>query len=224
MGPTDPAVLEMQADAVKNGVPISQIIRGRGKEADAQLRQIEARVVQKYGNTFNWAGALQNYHADTSSLTKLQGNRDAVVAFENTANKNLDMFADLAKSIPDSGVPWVNTPLRLLDEKIVGSDNIAAVNAARQVANTEIAKVTSNPGLSGQLSDSARHEVMEYNPKDATFKQTLAVAKVLRKDMKNRHDSLDEMLGEIKGRSGGGTGGAPAPQATGPKSDPLGIR
>lgn len=152
------------------------------------------------------ATAQAAFSGDSQSLKKLQSNRDQIVSFENTASKNLDQFLGLAAKIPDTGVPWLNTPIRNLSANIVGSESMAAINAARNVANNEIAKVTSGGGLGGVLSDSARKEVSDYNPQSATLKQTIAVAKVLKQDMANRHGSLDGMIGEIKNRmSGGGT-------------------
>lgn len=149
---------------------------------------------------FNAGATKATFAADKGSLTAMQKQRDAVGAFEQTAGKNLDLFVNAASKIPDSGVPWLNTPLRLLTDKLVGSENMAAVNAARQIATTEIAKVTSNPTLAGTLSDAARKEVQDYNPQNATFKQTLAVAKVLRQDMANRRTALDQGITEIQGR------------------------
>lgn len=153
------------------------------------------------------------YQGDKDSLKKFQSQRDQIVSFEQTAGKNLDLFLNAASKIPDTGVPWLNTPLRNLNANVVGSENMAAVNAARQVANNEIAKVTSGGGLSGVLSDSARHEVESYNPASATFAQTKAVAQVLKQDMANRHGSMDATLSDIKSRIGGGgtqgSGGTP---------------
>lgn len=150
------------------------------------------------------------YAGDRDSLKKLQVQRDQINSFEATANKNLDLFLDAASKIPDSGVPWLNkVPLRMLDEKLVGSADMAAVNAARSIATNEIAKVTSGGSLSGVLSDAARQEVKNYNPADATFAQTIAVARVLKQDMANRHQALDETLSDIKSRIGGA--GTPAP-------------
>lgn len=142
------------------------------------------------------------YSGDKKSLENFQKQRDQIVSFENTAKKNLDLFLDAASKIPDTGVPWLNAPLRTLDSKLVGSENMAAVNAARQVANNEIAKVTSGGGLSGVLSDSARNEVGSYNPSDATFAQTKRVAGILKKDMANRHESMDATISDIKDRLG----------------------
>ena len=154
------------------------------------------------------------YAGDKDSLKKFQGQRDQIVSFEQTAQKNLDLFLNAAAKIPDTGVPWVNKPLRDLNANAIGSENMAAVNAARQVANNEIAKVTSGGGLSGVLSDSARHEVESYNPASATFAQTKAVAQVLKQDMANRHGSMDATLSDIKSRIGGGgtQQGPPKPQ------------
>ena len=153
------------------------------------------------------------YKGDTASLNNFQKQADQIKSFEQTAQKNIDLFISAAEKIPDTGVPWLNMPVRMLNEKLVGSANMAAVNAARQVANNEIAKVTSGGGLGSVLSDSARHEVEAYNPKDATLKQTLRVAKVLKQDMANRISSMDTTLGEIKARIGGGQPGAAPPAA-----------
>lgn len=170
------------------------------------------------------ATAQAAFKGDSNSLQKFQQQRDQIVSFEQTAQKNLDLFLDLANKIPDTGVPWLNTPIRNLDANVVGSANMAAVNAARQVANNEIAKVTSGGGLGGVLSDSARHEVASYNPASATFAQTKAVANVLKQDMANRHASMDATLGEIRGRIGNPGAANNPPQSSGPVTvtDPQG--
>lgn len=164
------------------------------------------------------AQAKAAYKGDTKSLENFQKQRDQIDSFEQTAGKNLDLFLQAASQIPDSGIPWLNSPMRSLDANVVGSANMAAVNAARQVANNEIAKVTSGGGLSGVLSDSARKEVSAFNPADATFAQTKAVAKVLKQDMQNRRESMDATLGEIRSRIG--STGAPA-TPTAPAATPA---
>lgn len=141
--------------------------------------------------------------ADAGSLAGMQKMRDAVGAFEKTALANLELFTNQAKSIVDSGSPLVNTPLRAINRQLLGSKEGAAFDAARQVALTEIAKVVNNPNLSGQLSDSARHEVSGLIPDNATLGQIYHVVQVLKQDMANRKKYLDEGLSEIKGRMGG---------------------
>jgi hypothetical protein len=127
---------------------------------------------------------------------------DTLSAFEQTGLKNLKQFTDLAAKIPDTGVPWVNTPVRNLDVNAVGSANMAAVQAARAVALREIARVTNDPKLSGQLSDHAREEVENLVPANATFNQIRAVANVLQTDMANVHMSLAAQKDDIGKRIG----------------------
>lgn len=148
------------------------------------------------------------FRANQQSLAALQKSRDAVAAFEQTALKNLDLFTDQAKQIIDSGSPLLNFPLRAVTQKMVGSEKFQAFQAARRVAVNEIARVTSNPNLTGVLSDSARHEVESFIPESATLKEVFRVANVLRQDMRNRRESMDEEISAVKSRIGGGS--APA--------------
>ena len=176
-----------------------------GRDSVTRARIVKASNAWAKDQGFSPADIVQiqaAYSGDKKSLENFQKNRDQIVSFENTAKKNLDLFLTTAAKIPDTGVPWINAPLRTLDAKLIGSDNMAAVNAARQVANNVIAKVTSGGGLSGVLSDSARHEVQDYNPKDATFAQTKKVAEILKREMANRHQSMDATIQDIKGRIG----------------------
>lgn len=187
---------------------------GRGGVARQKINHYAQEYARENGmSPKDLLVAQSAFQGDKASLAAFQKQRDQIVSFERTAQKNLDLFLDAAAKIPDTGVPWLNTPIRQLDEKLIGSAAMSAVNAARQVANNEIAKVTSGGGLSGVLSDTARKEVSNYNPANATFAQTLAVAKVLKQDMANRHESMDAMLGEIKGRTGN-PGSSSAPKAT----------
>lgn len=155
------------------------------------------------------------FNANKQSLKTLQGTADKVTAFESTAGKNLDQFLALADKIPDTGIPWLNTPIRSLNVSTMGSENQAAANAARDVALREIARVTNDPNLAGVLSDSARHEVSQLVPANATFAQIKAVAKVLKQDMANVHGSLNDQIVAVQQRIATPPGGtaAPAPKA-----------
>lgn len=141
-----------------------------------------------------------DYKADAASLVKLQGQRDAVGAFEDTALKNLDQFLELAKKVPDTGSPALNRPLRAIDEQALGSADLAAYNAARRTVIPEFAKILSNPTLSGQLSDSARKEVEDVISGGATLAQTLSIANTLKTDAANRRTSYDDQLAKVRER------------------------
>jgi hypothetical protein len=185
---------------------------GMGKQGAAVRSSILNRAAELSGVT-NLAANKADYKADAASLSGLTKMRDAVTAFEDTAGKNLDLFLEQAKGIIDSGSPAINAPLRF-GAKLAGSGNQAAYAAARQVAINEIAKVTSNPTLAGQLSDSARHEVAAFSPENASLKQIYAVAKVLKQDMENRRITLDSKINEVHGR----LKGSPSTQSSGAAS------
>ena len=197
---------------------------GMGAAAAVNRRQVLNRAALLDPNA-NIAANAAEFAADKGSLGKMQQMRDAVGAFEKTARANLDILIEQGRKIVDTGSPWINTPIRALSAKVVGDTNVPAYEAARRVAVNEIAKVTSNPSLAGQLSDSARREVEDFNPSNATFAQTVAVAEILSRDMKNRMSSLDEGLSAIKGRTKQSAVSGAAP-SSGPKmiraKDPQG--
>lgn len=167
----------------------------------AQLTPNDIAQIEAGGGDL--AGNKAGYKADSASLGKLQQQADAVNAFENTAKKNIDLFLATAKKVTDTGIPLLNTPARWI-AGAGGSADLAKYNAARQVAISEIAKIVQNPNLTGQLSDSARHEIEVFNPANATLKQTVAVMDLLKQDMANRKTSIDQQLKETRARIGGG--------------------
>ncbi len=156
------------------------------------------------------------YAGDKESLKKFQAQRDQIVSFEQTAQKNLQLMLDAGKKLIDTGSPLLNKPLRSLNRGALGSDEQAAFDAAQLIATNEVAKVTSGGGLGGVLSDSARHEMKEAMGTAPTIGNMIAVAKILQKDMENRHQSMDATLSDIKGRIGGGGRGEGAPATSQP--------
>jgi hypothetical protein len=163
------------------------------------------------------ATARADYDANRSSETSMQKQLDAVTAFEDTALKNLDQFIATAKKVTDTGSPLLNTPLRLISDKMLGSPDMAAYNVARRTVIPEFAKILNNPTLSGQLSDSARHEIEGLMDGNVTLKQVLATATILKQDTKNRRTALSDQLAGIRARI---QKGAPTPVAPRDTSTP----
>ena len=193
---------------------------GMGKKGAAVRTRIINRAAEIYKD-LDLPSQQAAFKANQASLTTLQKQRDAIGAFEETAKKNIDIFLNTASKVVDTGSPLLNAPVRMLSAKVLGSPNQAQYDAARQVALSEIAKITSNPNLSGALSDSARHEVAAFNPDTATLKQTVAVMKLLKQDMDNRKGSLDDQLKDIRQRIAAPPAGT-TPNAS-PGADPLGL-
>ena len=144
------------------------------------------------------------FKAQTASLTQLTQTLDAVTAFEATALANADILLETIQPLIDSGSPLLNRPLRAISERGLGSTELAAFRAARQVALTEISRVISNPRLVGQLSDTARTEVLRLIPEEATIAQINAVVQILKRDMENRRSALQDQIRVRQGSIGGG--------------------
>jgi hypothetical protein len=160
------------------------------------------------------AGNAAAYSANRTSLTNMQKMRDAIGSFEQTAKKNITVLEGTMKKLSDVGSPLLNKPWREV-QLVSGNTDVAAFNTALRVVINEIAKITSNPTMAGQLSDTARKEVESLTRGDFTIPQMVSTLQVLRQDMENRVESLDDTIGDIKGRlKPGGTATAPASGAS----------
>lgn len=175
---------------------------GMGKAAMGLKIRIMNRAMELKPGA-DLAGNAAGYKADKASLTKLQAQADFVDSFENTASKNLDTFLELAKGIQDTGSPYLNAPVRKLEELGAGDPKLAALNTALTTASTEIGKVLSGSTGNAALTEGAREEVKHLLRPDATLGQWLESAKVLKQDMANRKASVRSGLDEIRGRISG---------------------
>ncbi len=180
----------------------------------------KTKIMNRAGELFRNGDIVLNKEdvkANSKSLTQATALKDALTSFENTAIKNMAILESSAKKVLDSGSPLLNKPLRTIDEKVLGSTELPIYRAARQIVVNEVAKLTNNPNLSGQLSDSARHEIESLLPADMTLGQLLNLLPTLKQDMRNRTSSLDEQIATIRQRisdvGGGGGGGTPAAPA-----------
>jgi hypothetical protein len=189
-----------------------------GMRSPAMSAAIMSRAAELHPNgTTELAGNRASYEANKKSYDNVTGTLDTLSAFEQSGLKNLKQFTDLADKLPDTGVPWLNTPIRNLNKNLVGAQYMPAIEAARSVALREIARVTNDPKLSGALTDSARGEVSAFSPENATLPQIKNVVKVLQADMANVHTSLAAQKADIgtrlgikapKTQEGGGSSGA----------------
>jgi hypothetical protein len=191
-----------------------------GMRSPAMSAGILNQAAASPGGVPDIAANKATYGADTASLKKLQTTFDQVSAFENTAVKNLDLYISKAQAIPDIGARFANVPLRMITGKMIGEKNYAAMQAARQTAATETAKVLGSANASGVLSDSQKKEAMDVLDGNLPLAATIEVVNTLKQDFKNRHQSYQDQLKDIKGRMSPqsaqpAAAPAAAPQATG---------
>ena len=208
-GTLTPDALDMAAQQFASTGQMPNV--GRGGAVRSQIINAAAQKFPKVDLATNSAA----YKANEASLKNVTGTLDTLTAFESTGLKNLKQFTDLADKIPDTGVPWLNKPVRVLTRNMVGDQNMAAVEAARNVALREIARVTNDPKLAGTLTDSSRQEVAGLIPQNATLPQIKAVAKILQQDMANVHGSLQDQKTAIQQRLGTSATGGNGPTSSG---------
>lgn len=146
----------------------------------------------------------------TDALKKLQTNFSQVQAFEQTAEKNMDLLQQTAKKIPDLGTRFANVPARMISGNMIGTDNMAAFKTALNTAQTEAAKVLNSSNASGVLSDSARHELQDVIDGNVPFSALVASLNTLKQDMANRTQAYQQQIGDLQTRIKGAGGAQPA--------------
>lgn len=147
-------------------------------------------------------GHQSEFHADSQTLGKLTQQYHAVQAFESTAVKNGDRLVSLANKVDKTGMPVFEKWVRA-GKKATGDADVAQLNAQMQLYRAEVAKILTNPNLSGQLSDSARKEVEEFLSGASSAKQIAAVHNLLKQDFGNRSQALKDQIGELRGQMSG---------------------
>jgi len=158
---------------------------------------IRTRIINRAAEidpNLNIAANKAGFESNKSALTNLKRIHNSSKAFEQTALRNAKVLERTMQKAIDTGSPWLNRPIRLL-ATATGDPAMSAFNAALQTVTPEFARLLSSPTASGQLTDSARHEIATILSKDATPRQILAALDVLRQDARNRTMSYE---GQVK--------------------------
>jgi hypothetical protein len=178
-----------------------------------QLPSNLSRDPKLTGNIINQAGMMDKQAggegiavnktllaANTTSLKNLQKNFDQVSAFESTANKNLDLYLEKLNQIPDLGAKFANVPMRLINDRMIGTANYQAMKAAQQTAAAETAKVLSSANASGVLSDTQKKEAEDMLSGNLSYAAAQKVVATLKQDFANRHQSYQMQIKDIQDR------------------------
>jgi len=197
LGASSPALDQAAQRYAETGVLPSGFARSPGT-----LTAIMNRAAELNPGT-DIAGNSAVYSANKKALGDLQSQYSKVEAFEGTALKNLDLYVQKVKSIPDLGVRFANVPLRSITGTMIGEQNYAAMEAARKTAAAEVGKVLSSATGSGVLSDSQRKEAEDVLDGKLPLAATLQVVETLKQDLGNRHQSYNDEIGHLQGLVGG---------------------
>jgi hypothetical protein len=192
-----PEALEQAAIRfAKTGVLMST---GMGKHANAQKTKIVNRAAELYG-TLDLADQQAAYTANVQALKTLTTDASKMKAFKDTAVANAKVFLEQAKKIQDTGSPYLNKPIREMDEKLLGSPQMAAFNTARQTVVPEFARILQSYGGTGVLTDTARKEIDTILSPTATLPQIVSSLNVLTQDIENREKGMNDTIEAIQKR------------------------
>lgn len=188
----------------------------------AQLPQrsspaIIGQIIDEAGRLYpdaNLAANKADYTTNTQSLAVLRKAYDAATAFGNTAKLNAKVMLNAMSKIKDTGVPWLNQPIRTVDRRGLGSAEQTAFDVARQTVIPEFARLLSSPNAGYVLSDAARKEVDAVVRGDATMNQMIAAIQTLQLDSENKRVSYQGQIDEVRGRISGAPSRAAALNAT----------
>jgi hypothetical protein len=205
----DQEALDMVSDqyAMTGQIPTNL---GRGTAGQALVRRIISNAAKRNPGT-NLAFNRASYDSYKKTYGELTKTLTGMEAFKNAAEKNFVPLIELAKKIPDSGAPWVNQPMRLVNAQLLGDKEQYAFNLARSIAGREVERVVTDPAMKGALTVHAQQAAAELVRPDVTFNQLLAGLQVMTQDMDNVHSSYKEQWEDVgKKLRAGAPSGHPA--------------
>jgi len=189
----------------KAAVKDPRLLQGfaRGKEGRQLLLKVgkEMAGMMIGGADINRTRAA--FQSDLASLNKIVPVYDAVVSFENNAIKQGRILVDLGKQVDATGIPVYEKYLRG-GKQALGDTKVANFNAQLQVYRTEVAKILTNPNLTGQLTDEARKEIEAFLKGGISAPQLQEVVKLLEGDFGRRKEALQEQMDAIRNRMSSG--------------------
>jgi hypothetical protein len=213
-GPANDDALNFAADNYRK----TGKLPGGFNRSPATTAAIMARAAEqdKQAGGEGIAANKANLDAYSKSLDKLQTNFQQTQAFEGTALRNMDRLQQTLKDIPDLGVRFANVPARQITAKMIGTDGMARFKTDLQTVQTEAAKVLNSSTGTGNLTDSARHELQDIIDGNAPISAIMASMGELRIDMNNRTQSYQSEITDLQNRikNVGGTATQATPTGT----------
>ena len=199
---------------------------GWGKDAGAYKRAIVNHSFdlarEKGESVGDTIARRMNVKSLGAALTKMEGQKAAIESFENNARMQGQVLVGLADKVDQTGVPTLERWLRSGRREVQGDTDVTKFNTQMQIYSNEVARILSNPNLTGVLTDHARAEMKNFLDGASTATQVRDVVKLLENDMDRREGSIDYEIESLEREIAGKPqperpGGAPA--AAKPKSN-----
>lgn len=132
-----------------------------------------------------------NAKAEATSIGKMTGQVNAITAFEDLARFNGNRIIELVDKLDDTSIPIIEGPKRLLERKVIGSDDAAEFSSDLQSFQTEAARILNNPNMTGVLTEGARQDMQHVISGDATASQAKRIVNRIFAEMDVRKASFD---------------------------------
>ena len=190
-----------------SGAPLSQIVRGYGKQASALAQKVQLDAIkyiqEQAGMTPEQAGEelasrQSDYVAGRRSETQLVTMKGATVAAVDQIEYNVNQVKDILKNAPDLAdlSPVINA-IRMGVEKWTGDPQYSALYYYMNAVATESARILSGGQASiAQLHEGAREEANKWANINMTPKAFIdGVAPAMLAEGKKRVEIYDKAIG-----------------------------
>jgi hypothetical protein len=199
--PSTDALDLMAENALAGTMPSSRnpVLYSRVMDRAAQLAKERGLTAQQ---TVMERNAAQANKAALNAVTKQY---ETLKPFADMAEKNADILEQKAAAVTNLGGSFWNTPVRELQSRFAGNTAVAAYTAALLPVQADFARILNSPTGSGVLSDHAREEMRGALKPGATAGEIKAALDVFRQDAKNRRESYEAELSDLKSRTVAGS-------------------
>ena len=164
----------------------------------AYLAQQEGQTAEEM--TSRWA----DYKSESQTLTKLEQQRAAVDSFSNTALANGEILVDLARKVDQTGIPVIERWERAGRQEVEGDPDVSTFNAQLSAYRNEVARIITNPNLTGVLSVRAMREGESFLKGNMNAAQIERLTQLFKGDFERRRKPLEDEIRKVESVLSGG--------------------
>ena len=191
----------------ENGIDyVAQDYRRNGSSVLSRFSATDkAKVINKAselakadGNTSE-AESLQRFsiHANQIALNQLTKQEQLVVAYEKTADKQLNLLVELGRKVPKTDWPIINSALMKGEKTIAGSPEANNFLSSAIATQGEFAKILSGSTSAAGATDASRREAAEMISPYMSEEQLESLVPNLKREMEFRKQGYAEQKAEL---------------------------
>ena len=191
----------------ENGIDyVAQDYRRNGSSVLSRFSATDkAKVINKAselakadGNTSE-AESLQRFsiHANQIALNQLTKQEQLVVAYEKTADKQLNLLVELGRKVPKTDWPIVNSALMKGEKNIAGSPAANNFLSSAIATQGEFAKILSGSTSAAGATDASRREAAEMISPYLSEEGLESLVPNLKREMEFRKQGYAEQKAEL---------------------------